>query len=86
MILELPEQLSRFLPTSVEPVKVIRLTSGWFARAFPMTDPEPGRMFNTPAGIPASRLNFASLRRVRLVSLAGFTTTQLPDARIGASF
>mmetsp|Transcript_39544 Transcript_39544/g.99691 ORF Transcript_39544/g.99691 Transcript_39544/m.99691 type:complete len:322 (-) Transcript_39544:1907-2872(-) len=73
-------------PTSVEPVKPSLRTSGWSAMACPHTDPEPGRMFTTPGGMPAFTVSSANFSAVNGDTCAGFMTHVLPAARHAAIF
>ena len=73
------------LPTSVEPVKAILLTSGCFTSAAPVS-PAPVTKLTTPGGRSASWKISASRSAVMLVVSAGFSTTVLPQASAGAIF
>ncbi len=48
--------------------------------------PSPGTTFQTPGGTPASSASFAVWSAVIEASSAGFSTTELPTARAGATF
>src|SRR5262249_32273457 len=72
-------------PTSVDPVKAIRVTSGCAARAAP-TSPPPVTTFTTPSGNPASEINFAMSRIDTGVTSDGLTTKVQPAAAAGANF
>ncbi|CAB4643475.1 unannotated protein [freshwater metagenome] len=72
------------LPTSVEPVKTTFLTSSWVTNRLPITDPRPGKTWNTPSGTPASRASSPRRIVVNGVHSAGFTMTAFPAASAGA--
>src|SRR6267378_4918040 len=74
------------MPVSVEPVKEIALTAGWFRISSPTSEPEPRTRFRTPLGIPASS-NISTMRTaVAGVKEAGLNTTVFPATRAGAIF
>ncbi len=50
----------------------------------PQTDPDPGRTFTTPGGIPALLVSSANLSAVSGLTWAGLITTVLPAARQAA--
>ena len=52
----------------------------------PQSLPKPTSRLNTPGGSPTSSMMAASSRFVRLAVSEGFSTTQLPAARAGATF
>ena len=58
---------------------------GWSTIAAP-TPPVPSTRLNTPAGAPHSWMIEASACAIAGVTLAGFMTTQLPNASAGADF
>ncbi len=73
-------------PTSGEPVKVMRATSGWSTSAFPTVPPPPVTTFSQPAGRShSSSRTSASSSDVRGVCDAGFSTTGHPAAIAGAT-
>lgn len=71
------------LPTLVEPVKLIFLTSGFVASSIDASRSLVGMTCRTSFGTPASSSNFA---KVRAVSLGGLMTTAQPAASAGATF
>ena len=84
--LPLPAVAVRMIrPTSVEPVKAILSTSGWFTRAAPVR-PSPVMMFTTPGGRPASRQISPNSSAVSGVYSAGLSTSVFPIASAGAIF
>src|SRR3954453_7745069 len=74
------------LPARVEPVNETMSTSGCAAIASPTTGPRPGTRLKTPAGRPPSWTISASTNAFSGVTSDGFTTTQQPAARAGATF
>src|SRR6185437_966377 len=73
-----------FLPTGVEPVKLILRTSGWEVSSVPIAPlPEPVTMLRTPAGIPARTPSSARASAERGVWIAGLQTIVQPAARAG---
>ena len=72
-------------PTSVEPVKATRRTSGWPTSASPMTEPRPVTTLSTPSGTPASENSRATSSVASGVVAAGLATTVLPAASAGAT-
>ena len=73
-------------PTSVEPVKAMRRTSGWPTSASPITEPRPVTTLSTPSGTPASANMRATSSVASGVVAAGLATTVLPLASAGATF
>ena len=74
-----------FAPTACEPVNEMPSMPGWSTIAAP-TPPVPSTRLNTPAGAPHSWMIEASACAIAGVTLAGFMTTQLPNASAGADF
>ena len=72
------------LPTAVEPVKPIILTSGAPVITGPSVWASPQITLNTPSGMPARRASSASARAESGVSGAGLITMVHPAARAGA--
>ncbi len=73
-------------PTSVEPVKVIFLTSGLDVSSPPISLELPVKTLKTPAGMPARSANTASARAEKGVDEAGLATIVQPDAKAGPAF
>src|SRR5262245_3097325 len=71
------------LPTRVEPVNEILLTSGWSTSACPAVEPNPVTTFTTPGGKSASSTSCASRNAVSGASSAGLSTTVQPAASAG---
>ncbi len=85
--LRFPAQALRIsLPTLVEPVKAILLTSACATSARPAVSPKPVTMLTTPSGNPASAISSPSRMVVSGVCSAGFNTTVQPTASAGAIF
>jgi len=81
------DSCARYLPTGVEPVKVIlrtRLSCSQSATASMPRSREAEIMFSTPGGSPASCASCASASAVSGVSSAGLATTVQPAASAGA--
>jgi hypothetical protein len=76
----------RSLPTGVEPVKVIFLTSGFPVSSPPIALAEPVRMLTTPSGMPAAWHSTPQARPEKGVCVAGFRTIVQPAASAGPSF
>ena len=74
-----------FFPTSVDPVKAIFLTKGWFVICCPV-DPSPVTILMTPLGNFAFIHNSAKYIAVKEVYSAGLRTTVFPQAMAGAIF
>src|SRR5258707_13265880 len=72
-------------PTSVEPVKVILLTSGLEVSSPPISLELPVKTLKTPAGIPARSANAASARAEYGVDVAGLATIVHPEAQTRAA-
>ncbi len=70
-------------PTSVLPVKETAPTFGLPARVSPTVRPPPVMTLKPPAGTPAFSRTRAKRIMLRGVSLAGFSTTELPARRAG---
>ncbi len=70
-----------FLPTSVDPVNMMKSTAS--IRALPIFEPSPTATWKTSSGIPHSRRPSAISIEVIGVSVAGFSTTELPAASAG---
>src|SRR6478735_12238651 len=75
---------SSTLPTSVEPVNVIFLTSGLPVISAPMARADPVRIDTTPAGKPARSHSTPQARPESGVCEAGLITIGQPAARAGA--
>ena len=73
------------LPVAVEPVNAAFETFGLVTKVLPSSAPKPFTTFMTPAG-NKSPINSIKTRIEIGVLSAGFSTTQLPAARAGASF
>lgn len=73
-------------PALVLPVNEMAFTSGCDTIASPAPGPVPCRIFNTPAGKPASLQIFESKKAVTGVTSDGLAITQLPAASAGAIF
>ena len=58
---------------------------GLVAKAFPILPPLPLTIFTTPSG-SKSAITSNSTKMLAGVGLAGFSTTQFPAAKAGASF
>src|SRR5215470_3060264 len=74
------------LPTSVEPVNEITLTSGWRISGSPTLPPPPVTILITPSGAPASSRHWTRLKTESGVSEAGLITTVLPTISAGRIF
>ncbi|GBD30956.1 hypothetical protein HRbin32_02071 [bacterium HR32] len=72
-------------PTSVDPVKEMRATSGWSTRAAPVSSP-PSTRFSTPGGTPASSRTSTNFTAQMGTSGAGLNTTVFPHTRAGTIF
>ena len=70
-----------FLPTSVEPVNMTKSTAS--ISALPIFEPSPTVTWKTSSGTPHSRRPSAMTIEVIGVSVAGFSTTELPAASAG---
>lgn len=68
------------------PVKEMRGTSGWDARASPALGPVPNTIFTTPGGTPALSRSLHIIHAVTDVSSLGLAITVLPAAIAGAIF
>src|SRR6185312_16451431 len=76
-----------FLPTEVEPVKVILRTVGLEVISPPIaTASRPVTKFSTPAGMPARAPNSAIASAEKGVCEAGLQTKVHPAASAGAAF
>ena len=73
-------------PALVLPVKLIALISLCATIAAPQSVPLPCKIFNTPAGNPASAQILVNKKAVAGVTSLGFAITQLPAANAGAIF
>lgn len=74
------------LLTSLDPVKATLSTSGCITIASPAL-PNPGTMFTTPGGNPASFTSSATYKAVSGVCSAGLRTTVFPkDVFINSGF
>ena len=72
-------------PTGVDPVKAILAIRVLVARASPASLPKPLTTLSTPAG-SKSPITSISTKIEAGVCSAGFSITQLPAAKAGASF
>ncbi len=72
-------------PTGVEPVKAILAMRVLVASAWPASRPKPWTMLSTPGGSRSPMISAKTMIDNGVCS-AGFSTTQLPAARAGASF
>ena len=73
-------------PVSREPVSVITRTSGWRTIRSPTVPPPPWTMLTTPFGMPASASSSTKRSASAGVSVAGLSTTVLPQTSAGISF
>ena len=72
-------------PTGVEPVNAILAMRLLVASASPASLPNPFTILSTPAGSKSPIMSIKTKIEAGVCS-AGFSTTQLPAARAGASF
>ncbi len=75
-----------FRPTAVDPVKLIRSTSGSPTSGAPASSPYPCTMLRTPAGRPASRAIRPNSQAVPGVSSAALRIAALPHTSAGNTF
>lgn len=70
-----------FLPTIVDPVKLIFLTLLWSIKYYPATFPYPGTQLNIPGGNPAYTINSQNFKVARGVSSLTFITIVFPKIK-----
>ena len=73
-------------PTAVEPVKLMRSTSGDSTSAAPASSPSPCTTLSTPGGRPASCASRAKAHALSGVSSAGLSTAAFPQRSAGKTF
>ena len=76
-----PARAITFLPTSVEPVNMMKSTAS--ISELPIAEPSPTATWKTSSGTPHSSRPSRISSEVIGVSVAGLRTTELPAARAG---